>query len=82
MIKELDIILEECIEINHKRANKKQYLTLKEIVGFVVWEIIRGKEERMALGLRFWQTCAKYGFVPTVEKNHKARIYYNQNYGG
>ncbi len=82
MSNELDIILEDCIEINHKRANKKQYLTLKEIVGYVVWNIIKEKEERMAVGLRFWQTCDKYGFKPTDEHECKARIYFNQNYGG
>ncbi len=82
MSNDLNIFLDETIENNLSRASKRQYLTLKEIVGYEAWKIVKKLDLQMDLGLRFWHTCAEFGYRPTEEREHKARIYHNYNYGG
>lgn len=80
MVTDLDNEIAFCIEENAHVANKKERLTLKEILGYEPWKRLKTREDKMEVGLRFWQTCRRHGFTPTDDEEHKARIYHNNNY--
>lgn len=77
----LDQILVITISDNEPFSHYLKFPTLKAIVGYRFWDELT-KAEKIALGIRFRETCALYGYKPTLEKLHLARIYENLNLGG